>query len=64
MWRTRLCPVQGREEDRVVVVRRGAACKLQKGKNKEVRNEVGCCRSRWRSYTNVKNQLQMSQGAK
>ena len=50
MWRTRLCPVQGREEDRVVVVRREAACKVQKGKNEEVRNEVGCCRSRWRSY--------------
>ena len=51
MWRTRLCPVQGREEDRVVVVRREAACKVQKGKNEEVRNEVGCCRSRWRSYS-------------
>ena len=53
MWRTRLCPVQGREEDRVVVVRREAAWKVQKGKNKnkKVRTEVGCCRSRWRSYS-------------
>ena len=34
MSRTRLCPVQGREEHRVLVVRREAGCKVQKGKNK------------------------------